>query len=112
MMSGDHTFSMTGRERNVLFGFMGLGLLCIVLTFFGDDAVHSRFWSNYLINAVFFTGVSFVALFILAAFTTAYTGWYIVVKRIWEGYAQFLIVGIILMLVLIIGLWGHFHHLR
>lgn len=110
-MSGDHTFSMTGRERNVLFGFMGLGLLCIVLTFFGDDAVHSRFWSNYLINAVFFTGVSFVALFILAAFTTAYTGWYIVVKRIWEGYAQFLIVGIILMLVLIIGLWGHFHHL-
>lgn len=111
MMSGDHSFKMTGRERNVLFGFMGLGLLCIVMTLLGDDAVHSRFWSNYLINAVFFTGVSFVSLFILAAFTTTYTGWYIVVKRIWEAYAQFLLVGLILMLVLIIGLWGHFHHL-
>ncbi len=111
MMSGDHSFTMTGRERNVLFGFMGLGLLCIVLTLIGDDAVHSRFWSNYLINAVFFTGVSFIALFIMAAFTTTYTGWYIVVKRIWEGYAQFLWVGLILMLVLIIGVWGHFHHL-
>lgn len=111
MMSGDHSFKMTGRERNVLFGFMGLGLLCIILTLLGDDAVHSRFWSNYLINAVFFTGVSFIALFIMAAFTTTYTGWYIVVKRIWEAYAQFLLVGLLLMLVLIIGLWGHFHHL-
>lgn len=111
MMSGDHSFTMTGRERNVLFGFMGLGLLCIVLTLIGDDAVHSRFWSNYLINAVFFTGVSFIALFIIAAFTTTYTGWYIVVKRIWEAYAQFLWVGLILMLVLIAGIWGHFHHL-
>lgn len=111
MMSGDHSFTMTGRERNVLFGFIGLGLLCIVMTLLGDDAVHSRFWSNYLINAVFFTGVSFVALFILAAFTTTYTGWYIVIKRIWEAYAQFLLVGLVLMLVLIIGVWGHFHHL-
>lgn len=111
MNSGDHSFKISGRERSVLFGFMGLGLLCMVLTYLGDDALHSRFWSNYLMNAVFFTGISFVALFILAAFTTAYAGWHTVVKRIWEGYSLFLIVGLALMLVVILGMWGHAHHL-
>lgn len=111
MNSGDHSFKISSRERSVLFGFMGLGLLCMVLTFLGDDALHSRFWSNYLMNAVFFTGISFVALFILAAFTTAYAGWHTVVKRIWEGYSLFLIVGLALMLVVILGMWGHAHHL-
>lgn len=111
MNIGDHTFKMSGRERTVLFGFMGLGVLCMLITFLGDDAVHSRFWSNFLINTVFFTGISFVALFILSAFTAAYSGWHIVVKRIWEAYSMFLIVGIILFLAIIGGLWGHLHHL-
>ncbi len=111
MHSGDYSFQVSKRERSVLFGFMGLGVVCMLLTLLGDDAVHSRFWSNYLLNAVFFTGISFVALFILSAFTTAYAGWHTVVKRIWEGYSMFLIVGLIMLLVLIIGLWGHFHHL-
>jgi len=111
MHTGDTSFSMTKTERSVLFGFMGLGVLCMALTLLGDDALHSRFWSNYLINAVFFTGISFVSLFVLAAFTTAYTGWYIVVKRIWEAYSLFLIVGLGLLALIIVGLWTHMHHL-
>lgn len=111
MNTEDQRFEMTSRERNVLFGFMGLGVVCMLLTFFGDDANHSRFWSNYLINAVFFTGISFIALFVLSAFTTAYAGWHIVLKRLWESYSMFLIVGLVLILVIIAGLWGHFHHL-
>lgn len=111
MNTEDQRFEMTSRERNVLFGFMGLGVVCMLLTFIGDDANHSRFWSNYLINAVFFTGISFIALFVLSAFTTAYAGWHIVLKRLWESYSMFLIVGLILILVVIAGLWGHFHHL-
>lgn len=111
MHTGDLTFTMTKRERSVLFGFMGLGVLCMVITFLGDDALHSRFWSNYLMNAVFFTGISFVALFVLAAFTTAYAGWHTVVKRLWESYSLFLLAGLGLLLVVIAGLWGHLHHL-
>lgn len=111
MHNGDHSFAMTRTERSVLFGFMGLGVLCMALTFLGDDALHSRFWSNYLINAVFFTGISFVSLFVLSAFTTAYAGWHVVVKRIWEAYSLFLIVGLGLLLVIIAGLWTHMHHL-
>jgi hypothetical protein len=111
MNHGDYAFKMSKREQSVLFGFMGLGVVCILLTILGDDALYSRFWSNYLINTVFFTGIAFVALFVLAAFTTAYAGWHTVVKRIWEGYSLFLIVGIVLFLVIIAGMWGHLHHL-
>ncbi len=52
-------------------GAMVLGVLCLLVTFLVDDAFHSRFWSNYLHNSVFFLGIGFVALFVLAAFTTA-----------------------------------------
>lgn len=92
-------------------GFIGLGIICLVLTFLGDDANHTRFWSNYLHNTVFFTGIAFISLFTLCAFLTAYAGWHTVVKRIWESYSLFLIVGIVLMIPLMAGVWGHFHHL-
>ncbi len=90
---------------------MGLGVLCLLITFLTDDALHTRFWSNYLHNSVFFTGIGFISLFILSAFITSWAGWYTVMKRIWEAFSLFLIPGLILMLILIIGLWGHFHHL-
>jgi hypothetical protein len=104
-------FTLESKHKSVLIGALILGILCLGLTFLGDDEFHSRFWSNYLHNTVFFTGIAFVSLFILAAFTTAYAGWHTVFKRIWEAYAFFLIPGLILFLVIIAGIWGHFHHL-
>ena len=105
-------FTFEGKQRTTLIGFMILGAICLALSFF-DNTVpyHMRFWSNFLHNTVFFTGISFISLFVLAAFTTAYGGWYVVMKRVWEAYSQFLIVGLLLMLVIIAGVWGHFHHL-
>lgn len=90
---------------------MGLGVLCLLLTFVTDDALHTRFWSNYLHNTVFFTGIGFISLFILSAFITSWAGWYVVMKRIWEAFSLFLIPGLALLLILMIGLWGGFHHL-
>lgn len=81
------------------------------ITFLVDDELHTRFWTNFLHNSVFFTGIAFVSLFVLTAFITAYTGWHAMFKRVWEAYSLFLIPGLVLMLVLIAGLWGHFHHL-
>ena len=104
-------FVLQSRQKNVLFGFMALGLLCMVLTFLGDDALHTRFWTNYLHNTIFFTGIAFISLFILTAFTTAWAGWYVGMKRLWESFSLFLIVGLLLMIPIIAGLWGHFHHL-
>ncbi len=104
-------FTFESRYKTVLIGFMVLGLVCLGITFFVDDALHTRFWTNYLHNSVFFTGIAFMSLFTLAAFTTAWAGWHTLVKRIWEAYSMFMIPGLVLMLVVVAGVFGHFHHL-
>ncbi|MEL7122385.1 MAG: hypothetical protein AAFO07_23270, partial [Bacteroidota bacterium] len=104
-------FNFDSKHRIVLFSLMGLGVLCLGLTYAFDDELHTRFWSNILHNSVFFTGIGFISLFILAAFITAWAGWYTVVKRVWEAFSLFLIPGLALMAILIVGLWGDFHYL-
>jgi hypothetical protein len=104
-------FVFEGKTKRVLIGGMVLGAVCLVLSFLNDDEFHTRFWTNYLHNAVFFTGISFMAMFFLSAQITAFAGWNSVVKRVWEAMSQFMWVGIILMSVLVIGVWGHLHHL-
>lgn len=104
-------FQFTSKQKNFLYGFMGLGLLCMIIILFTDDALAPRLWSNLLLNSVFFTGIAFIALFSISAMVTAYSGWHVVFKRVWEAYAQFLIVGLILMVIVIIGMFGGFHHL-
>ncbi len=104
-------FKFEAKQKTFLYAFMALGLLCLIITFFIDDELHTRFWTNYLHNSVFFTGIAFVSLFFLMAMVLAYGGWHVVFKRVWEAYSMFLIVGIVLMLVVVAGVWGHFHHL-
>ena len=106
-------FTFEARQKTVLIGFMILGLLCLGISYFADAGVpfHTRFWTNYLHNTVFFTGIAFMSLFILSAFTTSWAGWYVNMKRVWEAFSSFMIPGLILLLVVIIGIWGHFHHL-
>ena len=65
----------------------------------------------FLHNASFFTGIGFISLFILTAFITAWSGWHATFKRIWEAYSLFMIPGLILIAVLIVGLWTGAHHL-
>ena len=91
-------FIFKSRQKSVLLGFMALGLLCMVLTFLGDDALHTRFWTNYLHNTIFFTGIAFISLFILTAFTTAWAGWHVGMKRLWESYSLFLVVALVLII--------------
>lgn len=109
LMTDNYKFE--GTIKTVLIAFMGIGLLSMVLTFLGDDAVHSRFWSNFLINAVFFTGLAFVALLLMAGKYIAYSGWQTVFKRVWEAYSLFLLPGLILMSVLVLGVIFGFHTL-
>jgi hypothetical protein len=78
---------------------------------FDDDALHTRFWTNLLHNAVFFTGISFVILFAYSAFISAYAGWFVNFKRVFEAYYLFLPVGLVFLLIIIAGLWTHQHHL-
>jgi hypothetical protein len=104
-------YTISGRSKNTMFGFMGLGLLCMIITWFVDDSLHTRFWSNFLHNSVFFTGIAFMAAFFLAVCVTAYAGWHTVFKRVWEGFSAFLIPGLVLMIIIALGVYFHFNHL-
>lgn len=93
-------------------GFAALGLLCLLLTYVGGAADHHmRFWTNFLHNSTFFLGIAFMASFALTAFTTAYAGWFVQFKRVWEAYSLFLLPALFLMGVLIVGLFTGGHHL-
>ncbi len=70
-----------------------------------------RFWTNLLHNSVFFLGIAFIAGFAYCAFTTAYAGWFVQFKRVWESFSMFMLPGLFLMGVIIAGLWLHSHHL-
>ena len=105
-------FTFESKQKTVLFAFMGLGLLCLLLAYFTDDQpLHVRFWTNFLHNTVFFTGIAFISLFIYAAFITAWAGWYTQFKRLIESMTLFLIPGLALLLVVIAGMWLGWHHL-
>ncbi|MFK8054686.1 MAG: hypothetical protein AB8F78_01090 [Saprospiraceae bacterium] len=109
---GPQRYSMGSGTRTTLIGGVVLGLICLVLSFFFDEtAHHTRFWSNWLHNGVFFMGISFMSLFLVAAKVLFYSGWHTVFKRVWEAYAQFLPVGIILMLPIVLGLYFGWHHI-
>jgi len=97
-------------KRNLIIGMVA-GAICLAWSAVGDDQYHTRFWSNYLHNAVFFTGISFMAMFFLSMQITAFAGWNSVVKRIWEAMSQFMLVGLVLIGVIVLGVWGHLHHL-
>jgi len=105
-------FTFEGSQKRLFLGMIAVGLACMAATFlFDDDALHTRFWTNFLHNTVFFTGIAFVILFFYCASTLAYAGWFVNFKRVFEAYSLYLPVGLGFLLVIIAGIWGHFHHL-
>lgn len=104
-------FVFEKKTKTLLISGMILGAVCLGLTFFNDDEYHTRFWTNWLHNSVYFTGIAFMSMFFLSAQITAFAGWNSVVRRVWEAMSQFMWVGLILMGVIVLGVWGHFHHL-
>ena len=107
------TFVFSSRAKITTLSLMGVGVLCLLLTFFADggEGHHMRFWTNFLHNTVFFVGIAAIAGFALAAFTTAYAGWFVQFKRLWETFGTFLLPGLFLLGVIIVGLFTHGHHL-
>ena len=104
-------YSISAKTRTTLLAFMALGFLCLVGTWFFDDSLHTRFWSNILHNSVFFTGIGFMATFFIAVCITAYAGWHTLFKRVWEAFSVFMIPGLVLMLIVALGVYFHFNHL-
>ena len=105
------TYEFSAKAKTTLLAGMVIGILCLALTWFGDDGFHTRFWSNFLHNSVFFTGIALMAGFFMCVSITAWAGWYVVFKRVWESISLFLLVGIVLMGILGFATFFDLHHL-
>ncbi len=107
-----NTFTLKGKERNVLFGMMAIGLISMILTYMTDSLPgKARFWSNFLHESLFFTGIATMALFYLGTGLAGYGGYMSVFKRVLEAMMLQLKLGIAFFLILIIGIYMKWHHL-
>lgn len=104
-------FNLSSSLRTTFLVMIALGVVCLGLTWISDDHSHTRFWSNVLHNSVFFTGISIMATFFMAASITAYAGWYTAFKRVFESFSMFLIPGFILMAIIGIVVYMDGNHL-
>ena len=99
-------FVFTSREKTATFAMIGVGVVSIILglLFGGSDGFGwNRLWTNLLHNSVFFVGISFLSLLLIAGFTTAYAGWYIMFKRVMEALTAFIPIGGIIIALVVIG---------
>ena len=110
-MNRELDYKVTGRTSGILIGGMVLGLVCLALTWFGDDSHQTRFWSNFLHNSVFFTGIGLMAGFFMSASITAWAGWYVTFKRVWESMSLFLGIGLVLMVIMGLATYLGWHDL-
>lgn len=100
-------FKIANKAKMLTIALMGGGLLMLAIGLIlhsGDDNFLTRLLSNTLINSFFFFSIGLGALFFLALQYATETGWYATVKRVIEGLAGFLPVGIILMVVALLAL--------
>lgn len=108
-------FVFESKQKTFLLGFMALGAVCLIASYFidpiGASNGHTRFWTNLLQNSAFFTLISFAITFGLAATTTAYAGWNIAFNRIWQAMSMFLPVGLTGLFIVWLGTVFGWHHL-
>lgn len=107
-----NNFTFESKQKMLFGGMMGVGVLCLILSLFMDDLGHqTRFWSNFMHNSIFFTGIAAMVLFFVAASVTAWGGWYTVFKRLWESMYSFLLgPALILVGIMVVAVYGDFAH--
>lgn len=104
-------FTFTSKEKRFSIALMIVGVIATVWGLFIGDHAGARIWTNVLQNTVFFTGIAFMALFLMSAHITAYAGWFTPFKRVWESMFSFLIVGLVLIALIAVGLFANMHDL-
>ena len=106
-------FEFDSKLKKNLFIMMGLGVLGLIWAFFSNGLHdnHSRFWSNILLNVYFFSGIGIFGIFFVSANQLGYSGWITLVKRVYMSLSGFLVIGAFFALILIGGVWFHYHNL-
>ncbi len=110
-MSSTTKFDFTStHKRNFIILFV-IGMMAVLTGVFTGQADAQKTWANLLVNAVFFTGLSALAVFFLAAHQIAFAGWHALVKRVPEAMTSFLWIGAICILVVTGGTIGNYNNL-
>jgi len=105
-------FEFTDSIKKPLIYAIIAGVIGLVLSYFlYPENEHSRFWTNLLTNAYFFTGIGIFGLFFIAATQLAYAGWIVVVKRVMLSLFGFVKVGAVFILLIVGGVFLHYHNL-
>ncbi len=103
-------YTLTKNTKNILFGMMGLGVVGLIYAFIaGIDG--QRIWANLLVDGLFFTFIALAGTFFVAVQYAAEAGWSAGLKRIPEAMGQYLPIGGIVILVIMLGSAFHFNHL-
>jgi hypothetical protein len=105
-------FEFTDKLKKNLYYMVAAGVLGLILAFFlYPHNQHSRFWSNILLNAYYFTGIGIFGIFFVSANQLGYGGWITLVKRIFLSLSGFIKIGAVFALIIIGGVWAHYHSL-
>ncbi len=111
-MGNSNHFAFTGQQRRVFIGLLVVGVLAAVAGLLINQEISmQRVWANFLVNTIFFLGISLLGLFFVATHTMAYGGWHILVRRIPEALSTFIPVGVGLLGIVVAGTLFGGHHL-
>jgi hypothetical protein len=100
-------YQISSKAKRTIMITVGLGLvLFIVGAIMNSDSeqIKTRLLSNFLIDGFFFFGISLGALFFLALQYATETGWFVAIKRIIEGVASYVVVGIGILIAIFLAL--------
>lgn len=95
-------FKISNKAKLVTLSLIVIGALFTTIGIFtlGDHGLQ-RFLANGLVNSFFFFSIGLGALFFLALQYATETAWYVLVKRIIEGVAGYLPIGILFLIVVL-----------
>ncbi|WP_372752640.1 quinol:cytochrome C oxidoreductase [Labilibaculum sp.] len=105
----DNNYTFTGKDKLILFFIGGAGILFLIVSYFIESPNSQRFWTNILINNLFFLFIALFGVVFQALHKIAYSGWHTALQRIPEAMSAFLPISAILMFLLYFGMHDIYH---
>lgn len=95
-------YQISSKAKRTIFATIAVGLILFIIGAIvdsGSEQFQTRMLSNFLIDGFFFFAIALGALFFLALQYATETGWSVAIKRIVEGVASYVQVGIIILIL-------------
>ncbi|MCO5141735.1 MAG: molybdopterin oxidoreductase [Oligoflexia bacterium] len=95
------TLSLSSKANTIIFALIAVGLLSFAVGLATDA---KRTWFSFLLNHSLFLGLGIGGLFFLVIHYLASAGWNVALRRVSEGFASYIFIGVLLNIVLFFGL--------